>query len=311
MKTNLIKKMILAVIVVAGVYLVSCNKERLIRPSIQTSNLESFFKANAAQRQSFRIQNSQYQSITGSKGTILTFRPNTFVNANGSAVTGEVEIFLREIYDKADMILSNKPTMATDGILVSGGEISVEAFQNGNELKLAPGMTISASFPKNGTELPMKYFDGQEEDGQVLWTLGDTTITVQDSSNYCMPAYYCLELEDVNWANCDYYFNDPRPLTDIEIEVPENMNDTNTAVFLVPDNDNIVIRLYEFNNGKFSVGWGYQVPVGLKGTLVAISEINGNFSSAFLHTTITQNHYQSLVFSPTTLAQFTSDLSNL
>jgi hypothetical protein len=65
--------------------------------------------------------------IKGAQGTIVKFGANAFTTLNGGAVTGNENITLIELYDRASMLLAKKPTneKTSDGsisTLVSGGE---------------------------------------------------------------------------------------------------------------------------------------------------------------------------------------------
>src|SRR5690606_12398115 len=78
--------------------------------------------------------------ITGAQGTEIQFYANSFVDAAGNDITGNVEIGLIEIYGKKDMIFLNKQTMGDNNgtlePLISGGEFKITASQNGNEVFL-------------------------------------------------------------------------------------------------------------------------------------------------------------------------------
>ena len=312
---------ILWLFTLAGI-LGACKKDRLVDPvtdptldapgNVAASDIRDFFEKHEVKCQSFTLDAASYQNITGEKGTKLMFWPNSFVTENDMPVTGSVELCLKEIYDKADMILSNKPTMANDGILVSSGEIFISATQNGQKLKLAGGKYISADFVTDNGSEPMQLFSGIENvDGDVVWILNDTTDAETCYDSLQIALSYCIDLPEMNWSNCDYYYSDPRPLTDVEFEVPVNHNDTNTAIFIVPDNENIVIGLTEFYGNIFSAASSYELPIGLTVTVVGIAEVNGQLYSSFTPTTITSNHFEVVSFTATTESQFLADLQTL
>lgn len=135
------KRLIQSIVVAAGIVIAlgSCNKETNSTGYAYTS-LTDFYNKNGAPVQSFNINSTTASTVTGAKGTVFSFPANIFVNAQNQPVTGTVNITLREIYSNADMILSNKATVANNGTvpLISGGEFYISAAQNGSPLHLAP-----------------------------------------------------------------------------------------------------------------------------------------------------------------------------
>jgi hypothetical protein len=55
----------------------------------------------------------------------------------------------------------------------------------------------------------------------------------------------------------------------------------------------------------------YNMPETLTMTIVALSEIGGDYFSSFVPITVSNNHVENITLSPTTMAQFLVDLDNL
>ncbi|TSJ40164.1 hypothetical protein [Fluviicola chungangensis] len=171
-------------VLMAGAILIfaaSCKKDKPQPTNPDPSNpatnyATAFFNNNLSNgTQTFTINAGQAQTITGNKGTVIHFNANSFVTASGAPVTGSVQIELVEIFSKSDMILLNKQPVGKTGNgvsqLISGGQFSIVAKQNGQKLKLAPGMCYQIEAPApNGTNNMMGLFYGQETDGQLEWT---------------------------------------------------------------------------------------------------------------------------------------------
>ena len=112
--------------------------------------------------------------IATSKGTVIKIDSNTFTYANGTNVSNQIQIKVREMHTASDIFKSGIP-MSVDGarndFLQSGGMIEIRVFDNNEELKIADGKSIGielANFsPANGFSL--YYLQGNEN-----WKVSDT-----------------------------------------------------------------------------------------------------------------------------------------
>lgn len=84
--------------------------------------------------------------IHGREGTILHIPKDAFVGESGESVSGMVQVELKEVYDKAEYIKGNLPTVSNGRQLVSGGVIYVDATAAGRRLKLDRGKEIYVEF---------------------------------------------------------------------------------------------------------------------------------------------------------------------
>ncbi len=324
MKTS-VKLMIVAA-TITTVTILSCKKERMSPTPTQgtTQNLSALFEQKAAPKQTFTIDANQYQTITGAKGTILNIQPGSFKNLSGQVATGNVTIELREIYSKADMIFSKAPTVSNEKLLVSGGELFIQAFQNGSSLYLASSNSISAMVPAINPG-PMKEFyvnwsSWQGEEWQSLnWqspeAFNDSIILIDDttnfdSTNYVYPTYYYFNIDGLNWINCDYFYDSPGPFTDIEVVVPPAFSGANCEVFVSFDGLNSVAGLADYDvNHSFEAYSNF--PQGLNVHIVAIANINGQYYSAFVPATLSANFSTNITLTATTMSQIIADVNAL
>jgi len=176
----------------------SCKKDTVN----ESSNLGSFFDDNLTNAvQNFTINGSSWTEIIGSQGTKILFGANSFQDASGNVVTGNIDIELVELLSIKDMILMDKPTTSNGRILTTGGELNVNAFQNGQKLSLTPNSYIDIKVPTDNPDNNMGLFLGvTDNNGDVDWlpadTLGvtDSVIIINDST--------------VNGGWADYYYFD-------------------------------------------------------------------------------------------------------
>lgn len=275
--------------------IVSCKKDNPspTNPTAPTGGgAASFFQDNLENaKQTFTINATTLSTVTGSKGTVLTFQPNSFVTLSGAPVTGNIQIELVEIYSKKDMILMNKQTMGVTwnglSILESGGEFSIAATQNGQKLKLAPGMSYQLDAPApNGTNGQMGLFYGSETDNQVTWNQADSSfINITQNG-------YSVSCDSLNWVNLDYFMNLPGPLSKLSVQLPAGTSAEDTKVFVSVDGSNAVAGIYNYESGMYTSGDYYKLPVGMNVHFIVVHVSNNTIKAAVIPSTITGNHVE-------------------
>ncbi|MCK0145495.1 hypothetical protein MWU78_07565 [Arenibacter sp. F26102] len=96
--------------------------------------------------QNFQFDASETGVFTTENGTQISIN-GACLTKNGNAVTGEVAVYIVELYDRGNMLLTNKTTMGrmNDGgkaIMISGGEFYINATQGGDQLVLGCNMQV-------------------------------------------------------------------------------------------------------------------------------------------------------------------------
>lgn len=314
------KNLLLNSMLAFGVLMISCKKDEVPEPDPQpTSNLSSVFNDNLSDaKQSFTINAGVYNEITGTNGVKIGVPANSFVTASGSPVTGNITISLVEILDQSNMILMDMPTTSGTNVLVSGGQLNVTASQSGSTIYLDDNASVSVMVPTNAFDSNMQLFDGVvDSDGDVDWILStddssgmaDSVIFVPDSSGGFFGGYYYFDWADssLGWINLDYFYSNPDGVTDMTIDLSADYNQTNTAVFLHFSSLNSISGAY--HNGTDFVAYG--APIGEAVTIVCISEISGQYYSAFVPVTITSGLVVPVTMNATTLADIETAINNL
>jgi hypothetical protein len=130
------------------------------------------------------------ESIITKNGTQYKIPTEAFVDRNGNAVSGRVQISIQEIFKPSDMLLANKPTVTEKGeLLQSFGEMRLDAFQNGEALALEKNKTIEVIINPEKAELDAdlrnkENLDDSPQQGIPIW-VGDTTVTYYGSGINC------------------------------------------------------------------------------------------------------------------------------
>lgn len=301
----------------------ACKKETqvvdpVVNPSVSTpsaAQLTNLFRNyEQSLKQSFVLDSDNPTTIVGSQGTSLNFGANSFVTQAGVPVTGNVNITLIEIFDKGGMILANKPTMGeTWGgniePIISGGEFFVTAEQNGNQLRLAPFASYQATVPAPaGVDPNMDLFYGDESRGNdtLIWNPADSG-RIQGTGN----SYFCI-FDSLRWINCDYFWNDPNPKTNVSAQLPAGFTNQTCKVFISFNGLNSITSFFHYNAGIYSTAPSYQLPTTLGINLVAISVINNVPHMSVTPATITNNILIPInPLTPTTTAAMLTTINNL
>lgn len=113
-------------------------------------------------------------ALTGSvldygSGTRIIVPAMAFENANGSVVTGNVDITYREFRDPVDVVLSGIPMQYDSGGVTgdfkSAGMFEMNASQNGSEVYLREGKTIDMKFAVTDTASGYNFYRLDEQQG--------------------------------------------------------------------------------------------------------------------------------------------------
>lgn len=147
-------------------------------------NLDQFESAQIPIKkfQTFKIDPTKANSITGKEGTIIEFPANAFQTESDEEVT----IQLKEFYKLSDIVFANLTTQTKEGELIeTGGMVQIEASQPSKaKLELMPDKSITLKFPSTTSKEGMKTFLGEEDAfGNVVWAEEDQELEIVDVQN--------------------------------------------------------------------------------------------------------------------------------
>lgn len=263
--------------------------------------------------QTYALYNQWGNQLVAQNGTELNFSPGAFVNLDGSAVTGQVQVSVVEALTVGKMIWLNKQTVGFDNgafrMLKSGGALNISASQAGNPLKLVPGALV-VNVPTTVGDPAMELFTGASNaDGQMIWSPAVTTpVTV-------IPAYvdlfYSFSPDSLGWINCDFFYNYPN-LTHITATIPAGQSTDSTKVWVAFPTENAVVEMPHLSGQTYTIPTYFSgVPVGYQFVVVGLRQTQSGYFSSFNYGTITPNMNVTMTFSPTTLAQFENTVNAL
>lgn len=297
----------LSTLLVSSILFTSCNDDDNNTPIIidQTPTEQDFGDLrivalnNNSQQFQFNAEDGM-GVFTSSNG--VTIRVNgSCLTLNNTAITGQVDVSYVELFGKGNMLTTNKPTMGVlpngdKALLISGGEFYLNATQNGEQLDL--GCPFQLEIPTSltgGDDYDMVLWDViTDEDGDITWeqdmnpnTGGENDELFLENGQTGGGVYYTF-LGDFGWTNIDKFYNDPRPKTTILVDVPDNYDNENSAVYISFDGeDNALAHLDTYNaeTGLFSEHYG-QIPIGLECHIIFVTEEGGDWRYAIQEVTI-------------------------
>ncbi len=308
-KKQLLAPLLLLALVI-GLY--GCGKDDAkLGSNSQIFTLKTLFGNLAGTPQIFMVTAGQTQTITGASGTRITFRPQSFKNSSGGIITsGTVKIELVEMYKPGEMIANRVNTVTATQLLTSGGSVNIKATQAGSEV-MATSYRIEFKQPAF-SDKPMALFKGAPlsvEDPTIVWgsdTSGTVPRTIKDTASENLFFYAFDSCTNFNWINCDYFYTNPNPKTDVSVIAPDTtFKTTNTQIFVVFPAINSVacMRSYDPATHTFSLGLpGYFIPVGSQIHVVIISAKNNTYYMDVQKNLMVTNN-MSITYSPAVQTQ--------
>ncbi|MFI0428563.1 hypothetical protein [Mariniflexile sp. HMF6888] len=140
--------------------------------------------------QQFHLAPDSIISITGKKGTKITFKIEDLEGIlNGPNIKDSIYINLIELTSKQDLLMANAQTKSDNKWLISGGAFKIEIYSNGEALKLKSGKNISITFPKTSDVNNMQLFYGKRDENNFMdWK--ESNINLEERKYFSI--YYTL-----------------------------------------------------------------------------------------------------------------------
>jgi hypothetical protein len=163
------------------IFLTSCNNNPTSNDNENATDVfTKIFSVDNLNAQTFTIDNTIDNLITGVSGTIIRINRNTFVDQDGKAITGKVEVKLIEAITPTDMVLGNLTTVFNGRPLETGGMLYLNAKANNKEVLIATDKSIQIKMPTDSTLSGMSIFEGQLDSTGIKWV---NPIAVENDSN--------------------------------------------------------------------------------------------------------------------------------
>lgn len=286
---------ILGGIIMTTLMLTSCSPEEEVKVVASAQEFEALKQGaidNLTQQFQFDAADVNI-TLTSDNGVEININTNC-LTLNGNPVTGMIDLEYMELFEKGNMLITNKPTMGAllngdKALLISGGEFFIEATQGGQALDMICDiqLVIPASLT-GGPDNAMTLWEGRiDADDNLTWDEDVDPVTGQGGVFVEGGQYYAF-LNEFGFSNVDRFYNDARPKTTILVDVPEGYDNTNCNIYLSYDGEDTGLAsldTYNAGTGLFSEHYG-QIPVGLECHIIFITEEDGLWKYAVKGVTI-------------------------
>jgi len=273
-----------AILTTAIVSITSCKKDK---STPNYAKADDFMASHAIKEQSFTGNAGTGFTITGEKGTKVTFAANAFVDGNGNTVSGNVTVTLKEVLSKKDVLFSGVLTESNGQLLESGGEILVKAQKDGAALRVNPALQNDGArveIPKvmNNKDMGLFVQEKRQQGGASGNNQQQSPYTWTPAPYYPFgngPNSYTFSLPSFTWVNCDRFYSDPNPKTTITAlpAFQDNNQVTDLQVMLVFKNIATVVTLpFDYTAQKFQ-SYQNSLPIGLQADLIILGKDSDGF----------------------------------
>lgn len=210
MKNLKVSALLLLPVVISSFIISSCSKERIQQKSLKSYDAQAtnnYLDSKKQAEQEFTVDTSGTGPIIGNQGTTISGAKNCLMLPNGDTVAFPFIVKLVELYTPKDMIYYQMPTVASDTIMETDGEIRVRAFKNGTELSLMPGCDFAITMPNAAPKNYMRVFYGFNTSTYTNWTDAPASIGITTSVSPVFATNstsYLAQIAKLGWVNCGY-----------------------------------------------------------------------------------------------------------
>lgn len=143
------------------------------------SNLKEELQNMASAAQVFTVNPDSMVVITGKEGTKIELLAGSLTKKDGSKPGTMVNIVLREVYSRSQMMFNGLTTTSDGKLLESGGMLYLNAMAGEDTLQLAKEIHIE--MPNKFGVSDGQYFKGQSTDKGINWVAAvkDTVFTIK------------------------------------------------------------------------------------------------------------------------------------
>lgn len=316
----------------------------LLKPQHFRSSVKVLNKNDTSNQVVKSFINSEGCTFLLKSGNIIEFKSMSFEGFRSDKVT----VRIQEFNSKFDFVKYGVTAQGDKGMLETQGMYFVEAFSNGQKIKLRPRVSYTLKIKDGKSDVPFYSFYGKETNGQLTWTKnsqqkfhsvspeenngnsideeeynsGSTEVVgieyVEDNYGELVGVYIRETLRlgnhlvgqfsGLGWINCDRFYDAEETIT-MKFSIDEGDSDTPYSVYLIFKDINSVLPIYKITNGTYQTP---KIPKGAKATLLAIKVTDKSENKlAFQDITIDENtvvNLKSSVIKKANLDAYMSDI---
>lgn len=291
----------------------------VVTPAPQANTITEVFTTHGAAVVTSTVSASAAQSFT-TTGLKIEVPANAFQTLQGGTVTGNVNLSIKGILNKRDIILSGAPAngSSTNKLIATKGCIKVSASQSGQTLRLNPGQNFYvnvAEAPGATASNTMRKFIASKvstADSNICWKADpDSANLATHLDTLTGKTYYKARIDSANWLNVGQKWDTVATKTAVIVTLGSQFNKTNTAVYISLNGILVVGALYEISPSTPNTFRISNIPVGRVVNIVGVAVINGQHYSAVMPATITLGFSQPLNMQAASISQIEAQLNAL
>ena len=211
------------------------------------------------------------------------FGASSCTNGNGTTITsgGKIKIEINLLKQKGDFIKYGLSTTNVFSLLEAGNLIDIKLSQDGQEIFLHPNSQIKVKIKDSIFNNNMKFFAGSfikyNKDTVFAWLPSvDGKVSIwKDNTVANKSLGYEIATNKLRWIGTAYYTDSLQAKTRLNVTLPLNYTNKNTAVFAVFKNKKTVINL--LGDASTKTFYTLNIPVNTEVTLVSVTKIENNF----------------------------------
>ena len=240
---------------------------------------------------------------------------NACTNANGAPITSsdKIKIDITLLRKKGDFIKFASPTTNLTSLLEAGNYLDIKLSKEGQDIKLATNNPIKIRVKDIVTNSNMKFFSGAfirfNQDTIFSWLPsfdGKVEIWANSTST---PLGYEFTTNKLGWIGCSFFSDSLQPKTRLNVVLPSNYTNKNTAVFVVFKSKKTIVNLLD--DAVTKTFFTYNIPVGTDATLISLTKINANYYLGSKAITVTNGDVLNMLPEKKTLEQIITYLNSL
>lgn len=240
------------------------------------------------------------------------FQPNAFRTPAGATVTGAVTVEALDVFSPSEMIFSRIMPVSNGDGLVSGGEVRILASQNGQQLRMAPGMPVDVRMPQDGNNTAgMEFFRGTATPDSAIslvnWNKRDQGSTGNGAIVVAGDTVHLFS-DSLGYMNADRFLANPNYQSfTITVTGVSGLTSAQVSGSTIYDQYNGMWGCSSFSSNVFNENHVPNIPIHF----VVYAVVNGHFYSGISGFTPATGSNYTVSLSETTPAAFKTQIDAL
>lgn len=244
-----------------------------------SSALSDFLARKSAQTYTKTIDPTRITNIVSEHGLRFTFPAFCLRDEHNNLIHSEVQLHIREVFSKQDMILTNRMATSEDRLLESAGQFLIYATHKGTAVELCAPVCVEMPIKVAlSNRIALKLFSGGHPNMQAFhndnffdWKqVNDKTLKIKKLSS---KNYFQFHIHAFNWYGCHYFYTKRKTVKMASIKCDNDLKTfDDQAAFLVFEDISSVVRMYHNHNKNCFTALNIPENLAAKVVLIGLKE---------------------------------------